>query len=193
MAVSNLRDYRKHGNLVCSALNFLYGLSNCSYMGGLLSREKLEALIRKEGLNAKILTFKEPTITVESAARQLGVNREKIIKTMLFVDEKGVPILAIVTGDRRVSETKLAVACNTQKVRIARPSSVKHLTGYEAGALPPIGHKRSIRTFIDPKVMSLNKVYGGGGEINALLEVSPQDIKRLTNAKVVDISEGNIL
>lgn len=162
-------------------------------MGGSLSREKLEILIRKKCLNAKILTFKEPTITVESAERQLGVNREKIIKTMLFIDERGIPILAIVTGDRRVSEVKLAVACGAEKVRIARPSSVKHLTGYEAGALPPIGHKKRIRTFVDPKVMSFNKVYGGGGEINALLEISPQDIKRLTNARVVDISEEQVV
>jgi len=158
-----------------------------------LPREKLEAFIREEGVNAKILTFKEQTMTVKSAARQLGVNREKIVKSVLFVDENGVPVLAIVTGDRRVSERKLAVACGAQKVRIARPSSIKHLTGYEAGALPPIGHKKSIRTFIDPKVMSFNKVYGGGGAINALLEISPQDIRRLTNAKVVDISEGNTL
>jgi Cys-tRNA(Pro)/Cys-tRNA(Cys) deacylase len=67
---------------------------------------------------------------------------------------------------------------------------VKSLTGYEAGALPPFGHRKPIRTVIDPKVMVFERVYGGGGAINALLEMDPQDIKRLTNAEVVDVSEG---
>lgn len=122
----------------------------------------------------------------------LGVDRERIIKSMLFVDENGVPILAVVSGDRKVSEEKLAIACGASKVRVARPSAVKSLTGYEAGALPPISHKKRIRTFIDPKVLGFEKVYGGGGAINALLEISPNDIKQLTNADVVDISEASL-
>jgi Cys-tRNA(Pro) deacylase len=155
-----------------------------------MSREKLEAYLQKEGVNARILMFKKHTMTVEDAEKQLGVSRERIVKSMLFVDEKGVPMVGIVTGDRKVSAEKLMKVYGARRVKIARPSAVKSLTGYEVGALPPVGHKKTIRTFIDPKVMTFDKVYGGGGAINALLEIDPQDIKRLTNAEVVDISEG---
>jgi len=155
-----------------------------------MSREKLEAYLRKEGVNARILTFKKHTITVEDAERQLGISRERIIKSMLFVDEKGIPMVGIVTGDKKVSEEKLMEVYGSRRVKIARPSAVKSLTGYEVGALPPVGYKRTVRTFIDPKVMTFDKVYGGGGAINALLEIDPRDIKRLTNAEVMDISEG---
>jgi Cys-tRNA(Pro) deacylase len=154
-----------------------------------MSHEKLEAFLRKEGVNARILMFKKHTMTVEDAEKQLGISRERIIKSMLFVDEKGVPIVGIVTGDKKVSEEKL-MKVYARKVKIARPTAVKSLTGYEIGALPPVGHKKKIRTFIDPKVMTFDKVYGGGGAINALLEIDPRDIKRLTDAEVVDISEG---
>ena len=154
-----------------------------------MSRERLEVYLRKEGVNAKVLTFKKHTMTVEDAERQLGIGRERIIKSMLFVDEKGVPMLGIVTGDKKVSEKKLMEVCGTQGVKIARPSAVKSLTGYEVGALPPVGHKRAVRTFIDPKVMTFDRVYGGGGAVNALLEINSRDIKRLTKAEVVDISE----
>jgi len=106
------------------------------------------------------------------------------------VDEKGIPMVGIVTGDKKVSEEKLMKVYGARRVKIARPSAVKSLTGYEVGALPPVGHKRTVRTFIDPKVMTFDKVYGGGGAINALLEIDPRDIKRLTNAEVVDVSEG---
>ncbi len=155
-----------------------------------MSRERLETYIRDSKINAKILVFDKPTRTVEDAERQLGVNRERIVKSVLFVDEKGIPLLAMVSGDRKVSEEKLARACGAPRIRVARPKAVKSLTGYEAGALPPIGHKKPIRTFIDPKVLSFEKVYGGGGAIYALLEIDPQDIKRLTKAEVMDVSEG---
>ncbi|MFQ5758706.1 MAG: aminoacyl-tRNA deacylase, partial [Candidatus Bathyarchaeia archaeon] len=132
-----------------------------------MSRERLEAYILDNRIDARILVFDKPTRTVEDAEKQLRVSRERIVKSMLFVDEKGVPALAIVSGDRKVSEEKLARACSAAKFRVARPRAVKSLTGYEAGALPPIGHKKRIRTFIDPKVLGFEKVYGGGGAINA--------------------------
>ncbi len=154
-----------------------------------MTHERLEAYIRDNKVDAKVLVFDKPTRTVEDAEKRLGISRERIIKSMLFVDQKGIAVLAIVSGDQKVNEKKLERACGASKVRVARPSAVKSLTGYEAGALPPIGHKKRIRTFIDPKVLGFERVYGGGGAINALLEIDPQDVKRLTNAEVVDVSE----
>lgn len=153
-----------------------------------MSREELEIYLRKERVTARILTFEDHTITVEDAEKRLGVDRERIIKSMLFVDENDVPMFGIVSGDRKVSEQKLVTVVGARRVKIARPSVVKGLTGYEVGALPPVGHKMKIRTIIDPKVMAFKKVYGGGGATNALLEIDPRDIQRLTNAEVVDIS-----
>lgn len=167
----------------------IYEVARVSLEVNHMSREELEIYLREQGANAKILTFEEYTITVVDAERRLGVGRERIIKSMLFVDEKGVPILGIVTGDKKVSEKKLMQVSGALSVRIARPSAVRSLTGYEVGALPPIGHKKTVRTFIDPKVMTFEKVYGGGGAVNALLEIDPRDVKRLTNAEVIDISE----
>ncbi|HDN05510.1 MAG TPA: hypothetical protein ENF90_00765, partial [Candidatus Bathyarchaeota archaeon] len=93
------------------------------------------------------------------------------------------------TGDKRVSEVKLAGVCGARYVRKAEAAEVKKFTGYDVGAVPPVGHKVKVRTFIDEKVMRFKKVVGGGGEINMLLEISPTDIKRLTNAAVADITE----
>lgn len=129
-------------------------------------------------------------MTVEAAERRLGVDRGRIIKSMLYVDERGIPLLAIVTGDRMVDEKRLAEVCGVERVRRARPRAVKSLTGYEVGALPPLGHKRAIRTIIDREVLELDVVYGGGGAINRLLEISPKDIRRLTGAEVADISRA---
>ena len=153
-----------------------------------MSRFSLESYLQSNGVKFRILRFSGHTITVDDAVKQLKVSRERIIKSILFVDEKGLPVLAIVTGDRRVSEDKLSKACGAETLRKARPRAVRNITGYEVGALPPVGHKKMIRAFIDPKVMEQKTVFGGGGNINTLLEIDPRDIKRLTNAEVIDIS-----
>jgi prolyl-tRNA editing enzyme YbaK/EbsC (Cys-tRNA(Pro) deacylase) len=55
--------------------------------------------------------------------------------------------------------------------------------------MPPVAHKNRIVTVIDQKAMSFNKVYGGSGKAEALMEIDPHDIAKLTDAKVADISE----
>lgn len=150
--------------------------------------ERLEAYLRERGIEFRILRFEKPTASVEAAEKRLGVDRRKIIKSVLFLDDRGSPVLAIVTGDRKVDVRKLAKACGASFVRIAPPVKVLEVTGYTAGALPPVGHKEPIRTFIDPEVMSREKVYGGGGSINALLEIDPKKILELTGARVAEIA-----
>lgn len=154
-----------------------------------MSSKSLEEYLKRMNVEARFFKFKKHTMTVDAAANLLGVNREKIIKSILFINDAGLPIIGIVTGDKRVSEKKLSMVSGSKKIRKADSVEVKKLTGYDVGAVPPIGHKRQIKTFIDEKVMSLDKVVGGGGEVNTLLEINPAEIKRLTNGEVKDISE----
>jgi Cys-tRNA(Pro) deacylase len=154
-----------------------------------MSSKSLEEYLKRMNVKARFFKFKKHTMTVDAAASLLGVNREKIIKSILFINDAGLPIIGIVTGDKRVSEKKLSMVSGSKKIRKADSVEVKKLTGYDVGAVPPVGHKRQIKTFIDEKVMSLDKVVGGGGEVNTLLEINPDEIKRLTNGEVKDISE----
>jgi Cys-tRNA(Pro) deacylase len=151
--------------------------------------EELKEHLKRIGVNVRFFEFEGHTMTVDAAVKRLGVSHEKIIKSIIFVDDAGLPLLAIVTGDKRVSEEKLASAAGVRRVRRASPVEVRNFTGYDVGAVPPVGHKTRMRTFIDEGVMKCEKVIGGGGQINMLLEISPVEIRRLTNGEVKDISE----
>jgi len=129
------------------------------------------------------------TVTAQDAATQLHVPLETVIKSILFMDERQTPILAILTGDKRVDRKKLASVVGSSKVKVGTPEVAKELTGFEVGVMPPVAHKNRIITVIDQKVMSFNNVYGGSGTAEALLEIDPRDVARLTDAKVASISE----
>ena len=68
--------------------------------------ERLKLYLRENGVNSRILTFEKHTMTVEDAEMELGVGRERIIKSILFTDEKGMPVIGIVTGDKKSEREK---------------------------------------------------------------------------------------
>ena len=166
------------------------------YASERLTRKKMMTMaevIRRyldgHGVNYKLHVVNGPTMTAQDAANQLHVPLETIIKSILFTDEKQTPILAILTGDKRADRKKLASVVGASKVRIGTPEATRERAGFEVGVMPPVAHKNRIVTVIDQKVMSFNKVYGGSGTAEALMEIDPHDIARLTDAKVADISE----
>ena len=154
-----------------------------------MSEKDLVSYLKDKGINARIIIFDKPTTTVHEAENVLGISRERIIKSMVFIDDKNLPILAIVTGDKKIDEKKLAKECGVKKLRLANPIEVKKFTGYDIGATPPLGFKNPIKTIIDLKVLNFDKVYGGGGAINALLEINTKDLLKLTNGKIANISK----
>ncbi len=152
----------------------------------MLSVKDLEDYLRSKGVFFEI-NIHEETYSASKASEVLGVGIENIIKSLLFINENDEPILVIVTGNRRVNQSKLAKMLNFKKLRLARADEVIEHTGYEAGGLPPVGHKKRIRVIIDEEVMNKEFVYGGGGVVNTTLKIKPQDILRLNNGEVMKV------
>lgn len=143
-----------------------------------------------EGLNleAKLIEIETPTPTVEAAALAVGTQPEKILKSLLFlIDNK--PILVIASGtlpvDRRVLAKHFQVG--RKRVKLADASTVQAVTGYEVGGVPPIGHLNALMTIIDEQALKHELVYGGGGEVNALLAIDPQEIMACTDAEPINL------
>jgi len=150
--------------------------------------EHVRSYLDGAGVPYKIHTANGPTTTAQEAATRLQVPLQTIIKSIVFIDQDDSPVLAIVTGDRRVDRKKLSSVVGASKIRIASPLDAKALTGFDVGSMPPFGHRRRIATVIDHKVMSLSKVYGGAGTFDTLIEIDPHEVARLTEARVADIA-----
>ena len=141
----------------------------------------LEELIRK--LGGEIINVGKPVKTVEQAVKATGSNPKQIIKSLLFISEKE-PVLVIVDGESKVDLNKLAKIIGG-KVRLATPEEVKQITGFEVGAVPPVGVE--VKTIVDPKVLESKFVIGGGGRINRLSKLNPEKIVEHQRAIIVDV------
>ncbi|MBO9385181.1 MAG: YbaK/EbsC family protein [Thermomicrobium sp.] len=149
----------------------------------------LAAFLSRRAARARLLPAEQPTRTVEEAARALGVTPRQIIKSLLFCAEDGTCVLAIVRGDQRVDPARLRAACGGTPLKLAPARQVLAVTGYPAGATPPVGHSIPLRVLVDPAVLAEPLVYGGGGDERTMLEISPEEIVRLTEALVAAIAQ----
>jgi prolyl-tRNA editing enzyme YbaK/EbsC (Cys-tRNA(Pro) deacylase) len=70
---------------------------------------------------------------------------------------------------------------------MADADSVLKSVGYPIGAVPPFGMPDQPATLIDIRLFKHEVVYAGGGDINALIKVHPQEIERVTSGSRLDL------
>ncbi|WP_372678977.1 aminoacyl-tRNA deacylase [Desulfosarcina sp.] len=155
-----------------------------------MNSKHLQAFIDAHRLAAVILPMDAHTATVSDAARALGVSADLIIKSLVFMAGEQ-PILVINNGQARVDRKKLAVylGMNRKRIKLARAEQALSVTGYMVGSMPPFGHREDLRTLVDTATVGLGTVYGGGGDIDAMMRLSSSELLQAAHAEVADISE----
>ncbi len=147
----------------------------------------LKAYLIRAGVTFEFFEKKE-THTAEAAAKSLSVPLDRIIKSIVFIDENNSPLLAIVRGDQHVSRKKLQQALNVKKAKTASQEVAEHITGYPTGGIPPIGHKNLLKTVIDPSVLEHACMWAGGGTRKKMVKLRTADILQLSKAQVSEIT-----
>ena len=148
----------------------------------------LQRFIDGHGIEAIILPLSRPTPTVAEAAVALGVETLQVIKSLVF-RIKEEPLLVIANGESRVDRRKLADYLNVGRgrVRFASTDQALEITGYVVGSMPPFGHRLKLRTILDAAVTRQDTVYGGGGDINAMLRIKTSELLSVTAAETATI------
>jgi prolyl-tRNA editing enzyme YbaK/EbsC (Cys-tRNA(Pro) deacylase) len=157
-------------------------------MAEILTSTDLQAFMDRQQIPGQILNLDAPTPTVEAAAQALGVAPKQIVKSVLFtVREQGV--LTISCGDQLVERRVIAAlyGVGRKRVKLAPPAVVLDLTGFEVGSVPPFGHRSTLRTLLDPRVLAFDEIFAGGGTHHALVRLNPEDIARITQAEIIDL------
>jgi prolyl-tRNA editing enzyme YbaK/EbsC (Cys-tRNA(Pro) deacylase) len=106
--------------------------------------------------------------------------------TFILRTEAGY-LAAIIRGDTRLSYKKIKQKLGLKNVSLAAPEQVKQLTGSEVGSVALVNH--GLKTIVDERVTEAATIYGGSGEPNHTLRISPQAVITLTRAQVFDFTE----
>lgn len=147
----------------------------------------LTAFLRQNKIEFEFLEKKSTHHALE-ASKAANIPLDKIIKTLIFVDQDSKPLIAIVRADCSVSRHKLESCSHSRSVKIASDEAAEKVTGYPTGGVPPVGHKKRLPTYLDQQVLSNEYVWCGGGTRTRLVKLKVQDIARLAAPQICDIS-----
>ncbi len=147
----------------------------------------LARFIEENGVKARLIPVGDAATSIKASAA-LGIEVDRIVKTVIFVDNEGKPHAVVLRGSRRVNQSKLAKLLGVRRVRLATRSEVAELTGYEAGGVPPIDIP--IDTIIDSELAAINgEVYAGGGDASTLLEIRVEDIIKIQRPRIMTVTD----
>jgi prolyl-tRNA synthetase len=112
---------------------------------------------------------------VEEVAEFLGVPPHKLVKTLIFVTDRG-PIGTLVAGDREINPTKLKNLLSFKFVELADEETIEKATGGPLGFSGPLGLE--IPLFADNDVLTMEDFVVGASEKDVhVVEVNTGDFK----------------
>jgi prolyl-tRNA editing enzyme YbaK/EbsC (Cys-tRNA(Pro) deacylase) len=148
--------------------------------------ERVARELRAGAVDATIQEFAEPTATAEDAARAIGCALEEVLKSVVFIcDER--PVLALVPGDRRADEQKIAVLVGAVGARVAYAREVVAATGFEPGAVAPFRLGAIATVLLEQTALAHPRVWIGAGTAAHMAGLAPAELQRLTGAQAADL------
>ena len=108
------------------------------------------------------------------------------MKTIVFVCD-GEYVLALVPGDRRADERKVAAEMGASQVRVARADEVFDATGFEPGSVAPFPRRDVIAALIERTLLQHQSVWIGAGSRAHMAMLAPSDLQRLAGARTADV------
>jgi prolyl-tRNA editing enzyme YbaK/EbsC (Cys-tRNA(Pro) deacylase) len=127
----------------------------------------------------------ESTHTAQEAADAVGAPVQAIVKSLVFLAD-GQPLLVLASGPNRVNTQALGLRLGLTLDK-ADADSVKQVTGYSIGGVPPFGHRQPIRTVMDEDFLALEVLWAAAGSSQAVFPISPDQLRELARAEVVSV------
>ncbi|MBU4289708.1 MAG: YbaK/EbsC family protein [Verrucomicrobia bacterium] len=101
-----------------------------------------------------------PAVTNNAAmAEALKVPPADTVKNLMLETTEGEIILVVLPGDQRFDSKRLTAKAGTKRVVFAKPDKVLEFAGCEVGCVPPFGHAKPVRVFLDSALLSKGQVY----------------------------------
>jgi len=121
------------------------------------------------------------------SARQLGVDEHSVVKTLVFQDQDGHPLIVLMHGDRQVSLKNLARQIGVKKVEPCKPDVAQRHSGYQVGGTSPFGTRKALSIYVERSILELAEIYINGGQRGFLVRISPKVIANLLQMTPVDV------
>jgi Cys-tRNA(Pro)/Cys-tRNA(Cys) deacylase len=125
--------------------------------------------------------------SLQEAAEARGVTPAAVVKTLVVRVTDEDYRFVLVPGDREISWPKLRALLGVNRLSMPSADVAKEVTGYERGTITPLGSSHQWPVVADAAMTG--RVSLGGGAHGVALTVEADDVVRLLDATVADVTD----
>ncbi len=149
---------------------------------------RVEKFLKNFNPNLNVILLESSARTALEAASSLNCEVGAIVKSLLFKTENTFT-LCLVAGDKKASLNKIKKILNIRDASMASADEVKDITGFTIGGVSPIGHLNKINIYIDSSLERFDNLYAAAGHPNCVFKINFNDLQKITNGLIKEISE----
>jgi len=146
-------------------------------------------LVRSLGISVETKEYQwsEDDLSATAAALKLGLDPDRIFKTIAVRGSQTGPFLCVVPGSAEVDLKKAAKASGNKSVEPLPLRELEPLTGYVRGGCSPVGLKKTLPVFIDETALLWETISVSAGMRGLQMLLAPQDLAGAAGALFVDL------
>ena len=150
-----------------------------------MSLESVREWLAANAPDLRLIEVEETTMTVDTAAKALGVLPGMIAKT-LAVRAGDHLFLLVARGDARLDNRKCKDEFG-QRPRMLGADETFELTGHQVGGVCPFGLENPLPVYLDESLKAFEVVYPAGGSLNTSVEIPLDRLFGLVADRWVDL------
>ncbi len=146
-------------------------------------------ILDKNKIAYKVNTYEcEDFIDGVHIADMLGQSREMSYKTLVGKAKDGEVCVFVIPIEKELDLKAAARAAGKKSVELLHVKDINAVTGYIRGGCSPIGMKKLFLTVVDKSIKVHKEVIISGGRLGSQILLSPDDLIKVTRARVEDIT-----
>ncbi|WP_420643360.1 aminoacyl-tRNA deacylase [Candidatus Leptofilum sp.] len=149
-------------------------------------------LLEGKKVNYQAIQYDASERDAEMIALQLSVPPEQVFKTLVVVPPDGSrhkPLLAVIPANYQLNLKKVAKLLGVKKVKMASHKQAEQMTGLQVGGISPLALiNKGFAIYLDELALAQPHIFVSAGERGTQIRLTPADLRKVTKAKLADLS-----
>lgn len=156
------------------------------------ARTQAMRLLDREGVSYTVYAFSEAIRSATDVAAAVGVPEAQVFKTLVTLTDARMPLLAMIPANGELDLKALARAAGAKRCQMASHRDAERITGLKVGGISALAlTHRGWQVFLDRSALARGRVLVSAGRRGINLELSVEDLVRITEATVADLCRGD--
>ncbi|MCD8350048.1 MAG: Cys-tRNA(Pro) deacylase [Planctomycetaceae bacterium] len=131
----------------------------------------------------------ESDLGAEHLARELGIDPDRIFKTLVLKGDRSGHFVCVVPGGKELDLKAAARASGNKSCSMLPLRDLQPTTGYVRGGCSPLGMKKHFPTYIDESAILLDRIHISAGVRGLQLLLAPDDLLRAAEAEYAPLAD----